>query len=91
MSVFFLFAAAIVPPAYWNILSDLRLVVMNGSESSLYFLHSDTSRRPQLDDAPASDMAVFTFLLRTFHFSSTSFIYALLAMANTPQVCYGFD
>ena len=63
-----------------------QLVLMNGSESSLHFPHSNTSGRTQLDDAPASAMAVFTFLLRTFHFSSDSFIYALLVMAVTSQV-----
>ena len=72
-SCFISSTAAIVPAAYWNILSDLRLVAMIGSESSLYFPHSDTSGRLQLDDAPASSMAVFTFLLWTFHFIFASF------------------
>ena len=71
--------------------SDFRLVAMNGSELSLYFQHSGTSGRPQLDDAPASAMAILTFPLRIFHFSSASFISALLAMANTSQVCSGID
>ena len=63
MAVFFPpSVAAIVLPEYWNILSNLRLVAMNGSGLSLYFLHSNTSGRSQLDDAPASAMAVSTFL-----------------------------
>ena len=89
VSYFILSASAIVPPAYWNIFPDLRLVAINGSESSIYFPHSNTSGWPQLDDAPASAMAVFTFLLRTFHLISTSFISAFLAMATTYQVCSG--
>ena len=64
---------------------------MNGSNSSLYSPHFDTSGRTQLDNAPASAMAVFTFTLRTLYFSSTSFISALLAMANTSQVCSGVE
>ena len=54
-------AASIVPPACWNILSDLWLVALNGSESNLYFPHSNTYGWPQLDDTPASTMAVLTF------------------------------
>ena len=90
-SCFISSAAAIVPPEYWNVLSDFQLVAMNRSKSNLYFLHSDTSGRPQLDDAPVSAMDVFTFLLRNFHFKSASYIYALLAMATTSQVCSGVD
>ena len=64
---------------------------MDGLEPSLYFLHFNTSGRPQTDDAPASAMAVFTFTLRNFHFLSASFISTLIDMDTTYQVCYGFD
>ena len=64
---------------------------MNGSESSLYFPHSDTSGRLQLDGAPVSAMTVFTFPLRTLYFRSASFIYTLLAMAITSQIRSGSD
>ena len=64
---------------------------MYGLDSSLYFPHSDTSGRPQLDDSPASATAVFTFPLCNFHFSSASFISALLAMTTTYQVCPGAE
>ena len=71
-------------------MSNLRLVAMNGSKLSLYFPHSDTSGRPQLYDALASAMAVFTFPFSTFHFSSASYISVLLAMDATSQVFYEF-
>ena len=64
---------------------------MNESELSLYFPHSDTSGRLYLDDAPESTMAVLTFLLRNFHFSSASFISVLLVMSATSQVCSEVD
>ena len=70
---------------------DLRLVSLNGSDSSLYFLHSNTSGQLQLEDAPSSAMAVFTFRLRNFHFSSASFISALIAMFDTSQICSWVD
>ena len=89
--MFYFSAAAIALPAYWDIFPDLRLVAMNGSKLILYFPHSDTSGRSQLDDALASAMAVFTFPLRTFYCISASFISALLDMAYTSQVCSEVD
>ena len=91
MEFFFSSAAAIFPSAYWNILFDLWLVAMNEFESSLYFVHSNTSGRPHLDDAPASTLDVLTVPLRTFHFSSVYFISALFVMVAIYQVCSGVD
>ena len=45
------------PSAYWKILSDWRSTSLNGSFIS-YMSQSDSYWIPQLDDAPASAMAV---------------------------------
>ena len=64
---------------------------MNGSELSLYFLHPETSGKPQLDYAQASAMAVFNSPLRNFLFSSAYCISVMLAMAANSQVCSEVD
>ena len=55
----------------------------------MYFPHYYTYGQAQKDDAPESDMAVFTFPLRTFNFSSASFISLFLSKATTSKVYFG--
>ena len=65
-------ANASPPPAYWKILSDFLPVSMNGLLLSLYSPHMDVNGIPQLDDAPASAMAVSISPSSTICFSCAS-------------------